>query len=376
MAACAKQKPSVSPPPSLLDRKTNIADIRVIRRALTAEEAADYAGDQACKPCHSKIFEQHQSSRHAQTLSRVTVAQHGDAFRNTQKLTDAQNGYTYSTSADAQGCYLSGKGPKGQGQLKADFVWGSGKNAMTFMSRDKADAWVELRTSYYTRKKKWDYTPQQLPGQPLDRPAGLTLREEALQSCLYCHVTVLREHEDKSPDIERTSFGVGCEKCHGAGKAHIDYFRTGGSEAKLAVATMEDLGKASPDRINDICGACHRTNANASVGETHVERNLPRFQGVALARSLCYQKSNTLSCITCHNPHTDADKERTSSDKACLSCHDNTKKHEKQTSVKFCPVNRTGRCSECHMPQQRVSSIPFVRYSNHWIKVWNKSTVK
>ena len=314
--------------------------------------------------------------RHSRTLDKVTAAKHGEAFRTKQTLTAPDNGYTYAAQLDGEDCYLSGKGPKGQGRLRADIVWGSGKNGMTFMSRDKAEAWVELRTSYYTRTKKWDYTPQQLPGQHLDRPAGVILTGADLQSCLYCHVTVLRENQDGSPDIGQTSFGVGCEKCHGAGKAHITQFQTG-AKAQQANAVMEDLGKASPQRITAICGACHRDTSNANIGDPQVERNLPRFQGVALALSQCYQKSGQLSCISCHNSHTDADADAAKSDRVCQSCHTTGAKQPQKTApLKTCPVNPTNNCSHCHMPRQRITSIPYVAYNNHWIKVWDRQKNK
>jgi hypothetical protein len=109
-----------------------------------------------------------------------------------------------------------------------------------------------------------------------------------------------------------------------------------------------------------------------------VEHDLARFEGVALARSACYLKSGALSCTTCHDPHTDADPVPAHTDRICLNCHAGPGKFTAPTSAQgqVCPVNARSGCTSCHMPRQAISGIPYARFTQHWIKVWETKKEK
>ena len=410
LAACASHNPA--PPRSPLSvpglQAASVVDVRQVRRALTAEEAKDYLGNGVCASCHKDIAANHERSTHAHTLRPVTLQKDGPFFRSTQSLTDTSLGCEYSTFVSEGKCVFRGRNALGKSDLPVAYVMGSGHNAYTYLSLNDPRGWVELRLSYYEKAKKWDYTPAQLPGANLDRAAGRIQSGVMLTSCLLCHVTTLRQEPaplgpdglpagEGPPDMKNSLLGVGCERCHGPGRAHVEQALKAQAStpellarAKTAGQTygMEDLHKATPDAITTLCGACHRTVANAESSDPHTEMNLSRFQGVALSRSRCYQKSGTLSCLTCHDSHRNANSDPAFYDAVCLTCHSGDRKGEKekrrkgeeetQSEIgnrkseigKVCPVNPRAGCTGCHMPQQTIADIPHVRYTNHWIKVW------
>lgn len=342
-----------------------------MRRTLSEEEAADYVGDAACTKCHTQIGAQQEKTRHAATLRAVTPQTDG-YFHSDQKLTDKTIPVTYTTLVKGGECLLRMDNPQAKGEVPANWAIGSGKNARTFLSRATPGDWAVLRLTYYTGAKKWDFTPAQQPGADIPTLAGKPQTEAEVVNCLSCHVTVMRTGIGE-PDMQHTQVGVGCERCHGPGKAHVDSFKPGA--VKAAEPTMEKLHTATPAYINKLCGTCHRDETNSQAGDPHVEHDLARFEGVALARSACYIKSGALSCITCHNPHQDADPNPAHNDRICLNCHAGPGKSTATASAqgKVCPVNPRSDCTRCHMPRQAIGGIPYARFTQHLIKVWDKN---
>lgn len=353
-------------------------DVTTSMRMLSPAEASNYVGDRACSGCHADIHQQQSVSRHARTLRRVSVAQDGAAFRLKQTVNDPLSGYSYQPDVENGRCIIKGRRPLGRGSLPADFVMGSGRNGQTYFSSVQRDAWVVLRISYYNKARRWDFTPAQKPGQQLAQQPGGTLKVGSdLVGCLLCHVTVLRAGA-VGPDIQRSQIGIGCERCHGPGRAHVEQGRP-----------MERLGAASPDRINKLCGACHHDATNSPLDDPRTQNGMARFEGVALPLSKCYQVSKTLSCNTCHNPHTNADPDPKRNDAKCLGCHTSaparhphkansaTAAASKVSMARVsCPVNPKSGCVHCHMPSQSIATIPHAKYRNHWIKVWTKPAAR
>ena len=268
--------------------------------------------------------------------------------------------------------------------------------AIPNLNRDDQNGWVELRLSYYPKLKRWNFTPGQMPGTPLGSVMGREQSGAVLTNCLLCHSTVLRMGDATGlppgsvrPDMAASHLGIGCERCHRPGRAHVEAAMQGHASDASAIARakathqtfgMEDLGRATPQQINTLCGFCHRTMENANVALPQIKMNMPRFQGVALAQSACYQKSNALSCLTCHNAHGDTDQKPVRYEAVCLHCHSGKSTGKTIASFpplpasafgKTCPVNARTSCVGCHMPRQTIGDISFLRYTNHWIKVWS-----
>jgi len=84
---------------------------------------------------------------------------------------------------------------------------------------------------------------------------------------------------------------------------------------------MEKIGQWSATRIDALCARCHRSINDVALDQYDAS-NTARFQPYGLEQSPCFQKSGgKLSCITCHDPHSDASTDRRYYEKICLTCH-------------------------------------------------------
>lgn len=357
----AAPRPAAAPSASAVAAPA-VADVSLDPRPLTAAEASSYLGDAACARCHPNAYREHRRTRHSGTLRRVRVE--GPLFANGNVVVDPRQGLRYHpVLAGGRGTIEVSDGRR-SGRIAADYVLGTGRNAMTFLSGVGTEACYKLRLTYYTQPKKWDFTPSELPGDPISAPPGVLQTGRELDACLLCHATTL-VRDVYGLRLRESRFGVGCERCHGPGKPHVEAV-----ESTRTDPHIERLGRAVPARINELCGTCHHTSKSLTTDSARTERNLPRFQGLALERSACYRKSGTLSCVTCHNPHRDAAAGAAGYDTHCLSCHQPS---PGQPQNKPCPINPRSGCTACHMPAQRIAGIPFTTYHTHWIRVWART---
>lgn len=316
----------------------------------TASQSSAYAGSFACRECHKSEYETERHSHHARTLRPATLKSLGKDAPPTGQI----EGTAYSVK-EADGEFIFTSSGTGVGSAKLEYALGSGIANMTFVGRLTDNGLTEFRLSYNPSIRKWFLTPGQETSDDLElgtaHPAGTS------RQCIQCHC------DAQEPGTNRPiqgSLGVGCESCHGPGARHISTIRNGTQTANLAILNP---GKTSPHEINMACGKCHRTIDDVSLtGLAPV--NTARFQPYAIEISDCYRKSgNRLSCITCHNAHTDASTDINRYEKVCLSCHNSI------AGSKVCPVNPRQKCIGCHMPQKRVlpgTSIP-LKMTDHFI---------
>jgi len=102
-----------------------------------------------------------------------------------------------------------------------------------------------------------------------------------------------------------------------------------------------------------------------------------RFQAFGLMKSQCFlQSKDTLSCITCHNPHTNASTNPKTYEAACLSCHASPTSADRPprlraVKIEVCPVNPKENCVSCHMPRRKAiaSSQAPIMMPDHFLRV-------
>lgn len=279
--------------------------------------AAQYLGAQSCRPCHAKQFDSHAKTGHAHALSPQAPA---------EALSAAP---------------------------KADWAFGSGTHAVTWVSRLNDSHYLEHGQSWFRSSKSLGTTPGH------NNPEGLKYRifepEARILRCFSCHSTGL-PRVDANNHIQPAEAGVNCEVCHGPGAAHV---QSGGAKYRI-----DNPSRYRATAINDQCGSCHRKPDALGAAPRWEDPWNARHQPLYLAESRCFQESNEkLSCLTCHDPHTKLTSDSKQYDAVCQNCH---------KTVRHKTVIAKASCVSCHMPTVRPSTQ--LGFANHWIGVYSPGT--
>ena len=385
LAGCERghgTSPRVNAPPSVsapAPQAHSAAAAAVTPLALA--EARAFLGDAACAPCHADICRQFAGTAHANTLRRVNEQSFGALFRSEQVLRDRVIGYTYRPGVHGKRCVLVCKGEAGEIEAPADLAVGRGHSGITFLGNVSGDDWATLRLSYYTTRRAWKFSPGQNPGNEWQPAIGQRLGPGDVVACLSCHVTYLRATGGRL-DVGASQLGVGCERCHGSGRQHVESARLAMAGKAVPVALLGNGPIKDPAHVEALCGPCHSaTEEPAHPGNVGSIREIERFQTTALEASRCYRESRGLTCVTCHNPHTDVVPGKADIDKVCMRCHTGSITPPVDARVasgagKPCPISATTGCVRCHMPSAQFPDVPSLPFHNHWIKVWAKTGKK
>src|SRR5262249_49680787 len=103
-----------------------------------------------------------------------------------------------------------------------------------------------------------------------------------------------------------------------------------------------------------------------------------RFQGTTLPWSRCYTESaGSFDCMTCHDPHHDADRSEVHYNARCLDCHisesggaqpNMARQKDRPVRRSIWRVNATNGCVGCHMPPFRSTALA-TTFTDHFIRV-------
>ncbi len=384
-AGLAGCRPGSAPPPTAA-RPARQEPIPVLQ-PVPSEGLAAYAGSAACAGCHADQAGQLESS-HARTLARAGGVADRRRFGRSNERRDPFLGIRYHTEARDGRCRLVAREGGERSAIAPKWAFGSGHRGVTYTGAFEGKA-VELRLSYYAAERRWEFTPSQeveFGTRPMT-PVGLRLEPGMETRCFQCHATALvRDGERVQP--ERSILGVGCEVCHGPGAAHVAAVQRGDRDLRIAPL------KGDPARVTlALCGQCHRSPTDSNPHDPQTAAQLPRFQGLALSLSDCFTKSEgRLSCMSCHNPHRDAERGSNSGyNTTCRSCHTPATPAARPASrlparsggapaaptsgsrpARACKRAPEGDCVSCHMPLQPVHLPTSPRFRTHWIKVWEE----
>jgi len=325
---------------------------------------ATFVGGAACARCH----EQECAAQATHTMARTGAWV--DAGSAATLFSDARLEREVRMPAGAEACVCryerEGDGVRLVARLGAlplalgsvDAVFGSQARGITPIRFERGGQVRELPLSYSTALDCWQITPEQKPER---MPAGVVHSVEKSGRCVSCHATVVGWRGERI-DREATVLGIDCERCHGAGSAHV----------AAADARAQDLAIYNPGRLPRreqvaFCGQCHRTPADhlspSMIVTDHKE--VARHSGLALMMSDCFRKSaDGISCLECHDPHVNVESSHDRSNACCQRCHaDPVADHRPGTGV-----DASSDCVGCHM--ERVEDVVFgLPFTNHWIRV-------
>jgi hypothetical protein len=359
-----------------------------------ADGRRDFVRDSVCQDCHQTITETYLRTNHhltSQLPSKESIAGKFDAGDNI--LTTRDPDLHFRMDAKPSGFYETAVFWQPPNQKtrseRIDFVTGSGEKGQTYLYW-RGNQLFQLPVSYWTELNEWVNSPGFVDGTAdFERPI--------VPRCLECHATYFAQLSSATAEnVYRKSgyeLGISCERCHGAGREHVERERMKSAKSPTEVVASRIVNAAalSRERQVEICAQCHggigesvepafsyvpgqslenyirlqRPDANAAV-DVHGNQ-------VALTqRSHCYQNSQ-MSCTTCHEVHAPERTAAAYSDK-CLKCH------KESDCGEFAKLGTKIRedCIDCHMPVQESNLIISnlngkqikARMRNHWIKVY------
>lgn len=330
----------------------------------TALAAPDgFLGAEGCAECHPSQSERQRGTSHATALRPILGSPLGEKLLGQGSLRERDYRFEYATRN--RGIEVRIGGPNEQASMLLEWAFGSGVQAYTAVGRS-SEGWVEHRISFYQAPARLGLTPGHFGRSVVTAADALGVPQQPadLARCFGCHSTGSNTGGGTS-DVRITELGVRCERCHGPGEAHAAAARI--NDFEQARKTILNPAHYTAEASVFVCGQCHRTPPpERRQAAPELEDPLSvRFQPVGLIASRCFSASKKLSCITCHDPHENAQRDTPEVYvKACLGCH--TKASGRH--IVDCRRAKRENCLPCHM--RRSSPAPYLTFTDHRIRTY------
>jgi predicted CXXCH cytochrome family protein len=222
------------------------------------------------------------------------------------------------------------------------------------------------------------------------RPRYVVRDEAALKSALGAELTLLgKPHDTTEYSLKRAltvtmdgtrdgfdernlvELGIGCEACHGGAREHVqDPTKARPTLALrsdfLAVTTPSGAEPTHAEDINRTCAKCHTVlfSRYPYTWEGQTRRHDPGGSSInsGEARDFLLGACNSqLSCVRCHDPHTEDPKsallalEGSQGDELCTSCHEDLRTaDERRAHTHHAPDSAGSHCLGCHMAKKNM----------------------
>jgi tetratricopeptide (TPR) repeat protein len=313
---------------------------------------------------------------------------------------------TYFSMTEHEGKYyqrrwqlgFDGK-PDNVEELQIDYVMGSGNHVRTYLHREEDGTLIELPLAWYAELGgHWGMNPG------YDNPQPRTRRPIAYE-CMFCHnaypeIPAVTHRDLSASPIYNESLpeGIDCQRCHGAGAAHVKAAQTPGTSITEIRALILNPARLSNERKMEVCEQCHLettsnplpdrirhydqqpfgymsgqplTSFNSYFGRDPEHGRTDNFEIVnapyRLKQSRCYLKSaGALTCETCHNPH-DLHKGSDSTSyysSICMKCHAANLPEQ----IALHRHTASNDCVSCHMPKRRTEDVVHAVMTDHLIQ--------
>jgi hypothetical protein len=345
-----------------------------------------YVGSRECVDCHRDEHASYLHTTHSRSLGDIDVAREPPDGEFRHEL----SGRSYRISRDGRTLKLREfiHDDAGREVVLADhaagLALGSGNYSRTYLVK-MGDFLIAAPVTWYPRRKTWGMSAG-YERDPLQRGFNRAISA----GCLSCHAGRVETLGGSDERMKVAEMAIGCERCHGPGELHVKE-RT----AKLPKGGCFDDTIVNPRRLprerqEDVCSQCHLSgSARVAVRGRRKEDYRPGLrmsdfvvnfqldrssapisvsgQTEQMRLSRCYVESKTMTCTTCHDPHSPPD------DGAkvehyrgkCLSCH---KPESCGVPVKVRQEKAKDNCVTCHMPRG-PTDIPHLSFTHHRVGI-------
>ena len=342
-----------------------------------------YVGATACAECHEERVDDFVHTSHFQTSRLPELASLEDRLDKAGNVLETRDdsvrfqmsireGQLYQTGVNNG---QEGPGEDDQEERAVGLVYGAGDFDEDYFYWDQ-DQLFQMPVVYQNGKQCWTNAPGYMDGR-------VEFRRPVAPRCLECHTTWINHVPGTSNTYQQNDMflGVSCERCHGPGEFHVDYHREHPeSKDAYCIAMPADMTRTQQ---MDLCAQCH-SNANKRrtapfsyrPGDpledhfridlnNHPEEDHTSNQHRYVQESKCFQASNTMTCVTCHDPHLPRELAREMAIESCAQCHQpvDCGEHSKL------PVELQTKCVDCHMPFKFVNNITFDLADDQYVPI-------
>lgn len=329
----------------------------------------EYAGTSTCIECHEKEYRDWLGSDHDESMKKASdktvkgnfdeitfhnrnisakfFRKDGKFMVNTRgpndKFHDYEIVYTFGTEPLQQ--YIV-EFPKGRYQCLR-IAWDTNKKA-----------WFDLYPGMKIGVKEWIHWTK----------GGMNWNT----ACADCHSTNVHKNYFNKADSFHTTYtiiNVSCEACHGPGKRHINFVKSGSYDSTKAYpSTMSHLSMIPENTAHqqvDDCARCHSRRVQFTEAYNHrgtfrdhyapeILRDHIYFpDGQILEEDYVYSSfiqtkmyHNNVRCTNCHNPH--STRLKFEGNALCLQCHE-AKKYNVFEHHFHEDTQGGTQCINCHM---------------------------
>jgi predicted CXXCH cytochrome family protein len=163
-------------------------------------------------------------------------------------------------------------------------------------------------------------------------------------ACSGCHAAYERLVRQTPHDTSTSSGAMGCEGCHGPGRAHIDAISRGQLPAARAAIFSFD---GSPSENAEMCLTCHQASRETQQFD-HSEHQL-----------------NGVACQTCHSPHpvsaagaAGPEAQPISTQREFFSRSDPDGEEDRWLQERLLRASETDLCFSCHATVEAQFALP------------------
>ena len=371
---------------------------------------ADYVGKDACKTCHADIYETYTASQMGRSFKPATRSASAARWDGIRPVYDTFNDLHYLPYSQGEALFLMEYRLAGRDTVfkrieRIDYIVGSGQHTNSHIMEENGFLY-QMPLTWYAQDGKWSLPPK------FARDNNYRFGRPISSQCMACHNALPDFVPGSENKFSRVPDGIDCERCHGPGSIHVEQKQTG----KLVDITKEiDYTIVNPRKLPvdlqlDVCKRCHMQGAavyrDGQKPEdfrpgTALEANQNVFWSRAadsarhfimashpdrLEMSPCFIQTHKpenreaqnpayapITCITCHNPHLDVKAKGTEGyNQDCQNCHaGNDAPPGSLACTESEPVRarQANNCVGCHMPMSGSTDIPYVKITDHYIRV-------
>lgn len=356
-----------------------------------------YVGTAVCASCHSDRHESYLQTHHSRSLRGVSDA----TDLGEQTLTHRASQHSYDVyQQDGQPRhrqwrhFSSNPGDRiPAGDHPVAFVMGSGSFGKGYLLAD-GEYLLQSPVTWYAGSDQLGMAPG------YDRRHHVGFGRVIQAECMFCHAGLLSKRDQNPDHLILHELSIGCERCHGPGAEHTRLYRELEAGSVAATVATEDPKIVHPAKLDrhlteSICGQCHLhgdavvqqpgreiwdfvAGEDLAATRLHYKQDQPgqfsdSFTGHfdQLWQSKCYLQSDTLTCITCHNPHqSEPVTDRVSwRRQQCNDCHSGAATDTCNLELNDRIAKNENDCTACHMPKIE-SEVPHTSTTSHWIAVY------